>query len=75
MFFSALTPRFSVLAILSVGTLIVTGIYSGWAQVTVLAATNTPYGLTLVSKLALIVPSSGVGSGQLSVGQTAFGDR
>ena len=61
-FFAALTPRFSTLAILSVGTLIVTGIYSGWAQVTVLAATNTPYGLTLVSKLALIVPLLALGA-------------
>ena len=61
-FFSALTPRFSTLAFLSVGTLIVTGIYSGWAQVTVLAATNTPYGLTLVSKVALIAPLLALGA-------------
>ena len=61
-FFSAMTPRFSTLAILSVGVLVVTGIYSGWAQVTVLAATNTPYGLTLVSKLALIVPLLALGA-------------
>ncbi len=61
-FLSALTPRFSVLAISSVGVLIITGLYSGWAQVTVLAATNTPYGLTLVSKLALIAPLLGLGA-------------
>ena len=61
-FLSALAPRFSTLAILSVGVLVVTGIYSGWAQVTVLAATNTPYGLTLVSKLALIVPLLALGA-------------
>ena len=61
-FFSAMAPRFSTLAILSVGVLVVTGIYSGWAQVTVLAATNTPYGLTLVSKLALIVPLLALGA-------------
>ena len=32
------------------------------AQVTVLAATNTPYGLTLVSKLALLSPYSLLGA-------------
>ena len=61
-FLQAITPRFSTLAILSVGTLIVTGIYSGWAQVTVFAATNTPYGLTLVSKVALVVPLLALGA-------------
>ena len=60
--FSALTPRFSTLAILSVGVLVITGLYSGWAQVTVLAATNTPYGLTLVSKVALIAPLLALGA-------------
>jgi copper transport protein len=48
--------RFSVLAILSTGTLIITGLYSGWAQVTIFQAVATPYGRTLVVKLLLIVP-------------------
>lgn len=48
--------RFSILAILSTGTLIITGIYSGWAQVTIFQAVATPYGWTLVAKLLLIVP-------------------
>lgn len=51
-----LVPRFSTLAILSVGTLIITGLYSSWAQVGVLPALLTPYGLTLLGKLALLVP-------------------
>jgi copper transport protein len=51
---SALVPRFSIVAILSVGTLIVTGLYSGWAQVTIVEAVATPYGLTLLAKLGLV---------------------
>jgi copper transport protein len=53
---AALVPRFSTLATLSVGTLIITGIYSGWAQVTVISAVATPYGFTLLAKLALVAP-------------------
>lgn len=51
---SALVPRFSVIAVLSVGTLIVTGLYSGWVEVTILDAVATPYGLTLVIKIFLV---------------------
>jgi copper transport protein len=51
---SALVPRFSIIAILSVGTLIITGLYSGWAQVTIAEAVATPYGLTLAAKLGLV---------------------
>ena len=36
------------------GTLIVTGLYSGWAQVTMIDAVATPYGRTLVVKLFLV---------------------
>jgi copper transport protein len=54
--FSAMVPRFSVLATFSVGTLIITGLYSGWAQVTTLSAVATPYGLTLLGKIGLIAP-------------------
>ena len=39
---TALIPRFSTLAIISVGTLIITGLYSAWIQVTVLPAVATP---------------------------------
>ena len=53
---AALVPRFSVLASLSVGVLIVTGVFGAWAQVTVPPALNTPYGLTLVAKLAMVLP-------------------
>ncbi|MBI2916984.1 MAG: copper resistance protein CopC/CopD [Chloroflexi bacterium] len=55
-FLAGIVPRFSAVAILSVGTLVVTGLYSGWAQVTVWRAVDTPYGLTLVAKVGLLVP-------------------
>jgi copper transport protein len=55
-FLTALVPNFSALAILSVATLIVTGLYSAWAQVTVLPALSTPYGVTLLINVGLIVP-------------------
>lgn len=48
--------RFSMLAMLSVGTLLITGLFSSWAQVTVLPALSTPYGVTLLIKLGLIAP-------------------
>jgi hypothetical protein len=51
---SALLPRFSVIAILSVGTLVITGLYSGWVQVTIVEAVATPYGMTLLVKLGLV---------------------
>lgn len=48
--------RFSILAILSVGVLVITGIYNSWAQVTVFSAFITPYGITLLAKLFIIMP-------------------
>ena len=51
---SALIPRFSVVAGLSVAALTLTGIYSAWTQVTVPEALATPYGRTLIAKLALV---------------------
>ena len=49
------------LAVLSVATIIVTGVFSGWAQVTVTEALTTPYpppyGITLITlKVALVLP-------------------
>ena len=52
---SRLVPRFSVAAALSVAVLIVTGTYSAWAQVTDLAALDTPYGGALLAKLLAFV--------------------
>ena len=51
---SALIPRFSVVAGLSVAVLALTGIYSAWTQVTVPEALATPYGRTLIIKIGLV---------------------
>ena len=59
---SATLPRFSVIAALSVVVLIATGLFSAWAQVTILPALETPYGLTLLVKLAIVVPILALGA-------------
>ena len=51
---SALVPRFSVVAGLSVAVLALTGIYSAWTQVTVPEALDTPYGRVLIAKVGLV---------------------
>ena len=51
-----LVPRFSVVAAMSVAVIVVTGVFSGWAQVTVTEALSTPYGATLIAKIALVLP-------------------
>jgi len=59
---AALVPRFSLLASLCVSAVIITGGYSAWAQVTVLPALHTPYGVTLLVKLGLVLPLLGLGA-------------
>ncbi|MDA1279894.1 MAG: copper resistance protein CopC [Chloroflexi bacterium] len=49
-------PRFTVLALISAAILVTTGIFSTYMQVTVPAATVTPYGWFLIGKLTLIGP-------------------
>jgi virginiamycin B lyase len=52
-----LIPRFSAVAIASVGVLAVTGFYSLWLQVgSVPSLFSTPYGITLIVKLLLAAP-------------------
>jgi mono/diheme cytochrome c family protein len=48
--------RFSAVAALSVVTVVVTGVFAAWAQVTIIPAVQVPYGWTLVGKVAAIVP-------------------
>ena len=50
----ALARRFSIVAGLSVAVLVLTGLYSAWAQVTVIQALGTPYGWTLAVKIAIV---------------------
>ena len=51
---AALARRFSIIAGLSVAVLVMTGLYSAWAQVTVIQALSTPYGWTLVVKIGIV---------------------
>ena len=53
--FSSMVPRFSVVAVLSVAVLVVTGFFNSWAQVTVAPALGTPYGFALLAKVVLVV--------------------
>ena len=61
----AFLPRFSVVAVICFCTLAVTGLYSAWAQVTILPALVVPYGLTLLAKTALIVVLLALGAANL----------
>lgn len=61
-------PRFSLLALVAWGTMALTGVYAALLQVGNLSAlTGTPYGQTLLVKLALIVPLLGLGAFNLLV--------
>ncbi|HAA95708.1 MAG TPA: hypothetical protein DCE26_08455 [Dehalococcoidia bacterium] len=52
---AAMTPRFSAVAVISMGVLIITGIYGTWAQVTIIEAFGTTYGWSLAGKLGLVL--------------------
>tara|TARA_Y100001934_G_C12386059_1_gene795805 strand:- start:3133 stop:5433 length:2301 start_codon:yes stop_codon:yes gene_type:complete len=57
---NASVSRFTLIAVMSAGTLVVTGIFSSYMQVTAPAATATPYGWFLVGKILLIIPLFGL---------------
>jgi mono/diheme cytochrome c family protein/uncharacterized membrane protein len=59
---AALIPRFSLLATGCVSTVLLTGAYTAWAQVLTLPALRTPYGVTLLVKLVLVLPLLGLGA-------------
>ncbi|MBT98962.1 MAG: hypothetical protein CL902_10095, partial [Dehalococcoidia bacterium] len=59
---AGVTPRFSAVAVISMGILIITGSYGAWAQVTIVEAFATPYGWSLVGKLALVTVILIIGS-------------
>lgn len=50
----AVAERFTTLASLSLAVLLLTGVYASWLQVTTFEALGTPYGVTLVVKVALV---------------------
>ena len=63
---SILLPRFSALALSSVAVLIVTGVVAGLARVGSWSALfGTPYGRTLVVKLAIAAPMIALGANNL----------
>ena len=51
---SALVRRFSLVAGISVVAIILTGLYSAWAQVVTVPALQVPYGRVLVVKVAVV---------------------
>jgi copper transport protein len=51
-----LVPHFSLIAGLSAGVLLVTGLFSAYVQVTALDAAFTPYGIALAAKLLSVTP-------------------
>ena len=51
---SAVARRFSFVAGVSVFTIVLTGIYSAWAQVVVPAALDVPYGRALIVKVTVV---------------------
>jgi copper transport protein len=54
---ASLVTRFSVLGALSVGTLVLSGVYQTWLNVgSIQALTDTEYGQALIRKLVFIVP-------------------
>jgi copper transport protein len=51
---ASMVPRFSILGITTVAVMVVTGLYSAWAQVTRPIALATPYGRVLLVKVGLV---------------------
>lgn len=55
-------PRFSALALVSVGLVGLTGVYNAWLQTGALVTTDTRYGLTLILKTTLAIAALAVGA-------------
>ncbi|HZR98843.1 MAG TPA: FixH family protein [Chloroflexota bacterium] len=65
---AAVIPRFSVWALGAVGALVITGLYQTWLEVGGPdALTATPYGQTLLAKIALLLPLLALGGANLLV--------
>jgi len=65
---AAVIPRFSTWALGAVGALVITGLYQTWLEVGGPdALTATPYGQTLIVKIALLVPLLALGAANLLV--------
>jgi hypothetical protein len=57
-----LVPRFSALALVAVGLLSFTGLYSDWIQTRALVSLDTQYGTTLAVKIAVVIGALGIGA-------------
>lgn len=55
-------PRFSALAVVSIGLVAATGMYAAWLQVGDLAALGTDYGLVLLAKLGVVAAALTLGA-------------
>jgi methionine-rich copper-binding protein CopC len=58
----AVVPRFSALALVSVGLVAMTGVYSDWLQTRSLLSLATPYEATLAAKIVLALAAFSVGA-------------
>jgi copper transport protein len=68
-FLGALVPRFSRLALPCVAALVATGVYAAWLHVAEPAAlTGTMYGVTILCKVALLLPLLALGAANLYLG-------
>ncbi len=59
--FGTIVPRFSGVALVSIGLVAATGAYADWLQTAALVSVATPYQATLLVKIALTVFALGVG--------------
>jgi copper transport protein len=57
----SLVPRFSALALVSIGLVSLTGVYAAWVQTGTLVTTDTDYGRTLIAKSALALAAFALG--------------
>ena len=59
---SVLVPRFSALALVTVGLVVLTGIYSDWIETRALISLDTAYGTTLAVKAGLALAAFSIGA-------------
>jgi hypothetical protein len=57
----AIVPRFSALALVSIGLVSLSGVYSAWLQTGALVVVETEYGRTLIVKSVLAAAAFGIG--------------
>jgi putative copper export protein len=58
----AILPRYSALAVVSIGLVSATGIYADWTQTREIVSTATPYAVNLDVKILLVLGALGIGA-------------